>query len=132
MSRKRFGAGAVLAAVLLAGCAAAGEFVVDNGSFRVEFVDPNDPQLGCRFLRAGWIRSLHPAGSRESIFVTESLFGFHPAFGYACEIYPALDLKRCRSASVSSNGIRSPATIPARLSCSRGKSAGKCGKEKRL
>lgn len=93
MSRKRFGAGAVLAAVLLAGCAAAGEFVVDNGSFRVEFVDPNDPQLGCRFLRAGWIRSLHPAGSRESIFVTESLFGFHPAFGYACEIYPALDLK---------------------------------------
>lgn len=70
MSRKRFGAGAVLAAVLLAGCAAAGEFVVDNGSFRVEFVDPNDPQLGCRFLRAGWIRSLHPAGSRESIFVT--------------------------------------------------------------
>lgn len=93
MSKKRFGAGAVLAAVLLAGCAAAGEFVVDNGSFRVEFVDPNDPQLGCRFLRAGWIRSLHPAGSRESIFVTESLFGFHPAFGYVCEIYPALDLK---------------------------------------
>lgn len=33
MSKKRFGAGAVLAAVLLAGCAAAGEFVVDNGSF---------------------------------------------------------------------------------------------------
>ena len=75
-------------------------FTVDNGCFRVEFSDPESSELGCRFLRAGWIRSLCPAGSPESLFRTETLFSYHPSFGYASEITPELDLGGSRALQI--------------------------------
>ncbi len=77
--------------LFVAGCA--GGIGVDNGCFEVSFVDPaGGGELGCRFFRAGWIASLRPAGSDESIFHTRPIFDFHPAFGCAQEFLPDLEL----------------------------------------
>lgn len=100
--RLRF-AGALLAALLAAGCrtAASGGIAVDNGRFAVEFADPEDPALGCRFLRAGWIRSLRTGPSpRRALFLEQSLFSYHPAFGFAREFLPEFELNGNRQLKI--------------------------------
>ncbi len=92
--------GATLVAVFTAGCVDSGWRTVDNGYFRVEFADPNDSELGCRFLKAGWITGLYPTNCDESLVLTESLVDFHPTLGYTFEITPPLDLEGTQALQV--------------------------------
>ncbi|MBS1371443.1 MAG: hypothetical protein HPZ91_15970 [Lentisphaeria bacterium] len=78
----------------------AGEAVLDNGRLRAGFVDPAEPGLGFRFIRAGWIRTLRRAGSGAEIVHTRTLFDFHPAFGVAQEMVPELELPDGRALKV--------------------------------
>ena len=85
------------AGVLLSGVAAAKPAVLegDNGRLRVELLDPvgkpDHRDTGCRFIRAGWIAALYPAGMERSIFQPR---GWHhrPMFGFAFECFPQLKL----------------------------------------
>lgn len=94
---------AVLVAALTAGCRATTPcgVTIDNGRFALEFVDPDDAALGCRFIRAGWIRSLRigePPG--QKLFQEKSLFSYHPAFGFAREILPDFELNGNRQLKI--------------------------------
>ena len=97
MRRKLVAFGMAAAALFLSGCAAVPRScLVDNGCFALKLDDPSVPdragKFGCRFLRAGWIVSLRPAGSTEELFHIRSLYGYHPAFGCTQEIVPELEL----------------------------------------
>lgn len=96
-------AGALFALLLAAGCrtAAPGGVTVDNGCFSVEFADPDDAALGCRFLRAGWIRSLRTgAPPGRALFWEKNLYSYHPAFGFAREIVPEFELNGNRQLKI--------------------------------
>lgn len=92
------GSAAVIVWIVLAGgCSVSSAekagVALDNGCFNVTFTDPNDATLGCRFVRAGWIRSLRLCDfSGRNVFLEESLFSYHPAFGFAREFLPEFDL----------------------------------------
>ncbi|UKI33494.1 MAG: hypothetical protein L6W00_08685 [Lentisphaeria bacterium] len=64
----------------------------DTGTFRVEVVDASLPRdvrsTGCRFLLAGWVRSLIPQGAETSILRTRSIHHRLPAYGCPFEFYP--------------------------------------------
>lgn len=76
-------------------------FSCGNGKLRADFIDFESSsagrELGYRFMRPGWIRRLYLAGQPESVVRTTTLFDYHPAFGFAQEITPALKLSdgRC-------------------------------------
>ncbi len=69
----------------------------DTGTFRVEVVDASLPRdvrsTGCRFLLAGWVRSLIPQGAETSILRTRSIHHRLPAYGCPFEFYPTLELE---------------------------------------
>ncbi len=73
------------------------ELIVDNGYFKAVMLNPDElgenPEYGCRFIRAGWIRELYFKGETTSVFRPHTIFPNHPTFGYTHEIVPALDLK---------------------------------------
>ncbi len=79
-------------------CAAAEPPVVavDNGRFRVELVDPGVPAdvraTGCRFIRAGWLRSLRLDGAARDVFKCRTVHPRLPAFGFAFEFFPVPEL----------------------------------------
>lgn len=76
----------------LFGTLSAADLSVDNGCIKATFVSPDgdEAELGGRFCRAGWLRSLYLHGDEKSFFRTESLFDDHPAFGCPQEFLPAL------------------------------------------
>lgn len=90
----------LLPAVLLAlsGCGATEPAVVvmENGRFRAELVDPGVPAdvraTGCRFIRAGWLRSLRLDGEARDVFKDRTVHPRLPAFGFAFEFFPVPEL----------------------------------------
>lgn len=82
----------------LVACAAAEPAVVavENGRFRAELVDPGVPPdvraTGCRFLRAGWLRSLRLNGTARDVFKCRTVHPRLPAFGFAFEFFPVPEL----------------------------------------
>ncbi len=69
---------------------------IDNGCLKIFFIDPeashHESRLGYRFVRAGWIGALYPAGTDESIFREDTLFKQYATFGFTQEFLPALQL----------------------------------------
>ena len=69
------------------------EIVLENQYLRITMINPEN-DYGCRFNKGGWIKNIILKDKNEKLFIENSIFPDHPAFGFTEEYIPSVELEK--------------------------------------